>query len=49
VHIEKISVENNKIEICMNTQIIINTQLLNGQLLITPSPLDASQAEESER
>ncbi len=48
VHIEKISVENNKIEICMNTQIIINTQLLNGQLLITPSPLDASQAEECE-
>jgi hypothetical protein len=48
VHIEKISVENNKIEICMNTQIIINTQLLNGQLLITPSPSLPSQAEESE-
>jgi len=48
VHIEKISVENNKIEICMNTQIIINTQLLNGQLLITPSPSLPSEAEESE-
>jgi hypothetical protein len=48
VHIEKINVENNKIEICMNTQIIINTQLLNGQLLITPSPSLPSQAEDHE-
>ena len=46
VHIEKISVENNKIEICMNTQIIINTQLLNGQLSIMPSSLNSSLAED---
>jgi hypothetical protein len=49
VHIEKISVENNKIEICMNTQIIINTQLINGQLFIMPSSSSLpSQAEDSE-
>jgi hypothetical protein len=37
VHIEKISVENNKIEIYMNTQITINTPLFinNGELIIT--------------
>ncbi len=50
VHIEKISVENNKIEICINTQIIINTQLIinNGELLITPLSSLPSEAEESE-
>ncbi len=48
VHVEKISVENNKIEICMNTQIIINTQLLKGQLFVTPSSSPPSQAEDYE-
>ena len=48
VHVEKISVENNKIEICMNTQIIINTQLLKGQLFVTPSSSLPSQAEDYE-
>ncbi|MDM8561355.1 hypothetical protein [Candidatus Parabeggiatoa sp. HSG14] len=50
VHIEKITVENNKIEIFMNTQITINTQLLinNGELLITPLSSLPSQAEDCE-
>lgn len=39
VHIEKISVENEKIEIRINTEITINTKLLinNGELFVTPS------------
>jgi len=39
VHIEKISVENNKIEISINTKITINTLLLvnNGELFVMPS------------
>lgn len=48
VHIEKISVENNKIEICINTQITINTQLIVNGFCIVPLPLEVSQTEKCE-
>ena len=48
VHIEKITVENKKIEIRINTQITINTQHIinNGELFLTPLSSHSSLAKD---